>query len=60
MTGGFISMLGMLLLLMYTTSKLMDFYGNTSKEYLNYFAFYLFLLLSYVVLPKKYNKIVID
>lgn len=59
-TGTFISLLGITLLFMYSTTKLMDFYGIDVSAYGSYFVFYLFLLLSYFILPTKYSKIGIE
>ena len=56
-TGKLISFLGVTLLFMYASSKIMDFYGIGSSAYGSYFAFYLFLLLSYFILPTKYSQI---
>jgi hypothetical protein len=52
-----ISLFGITLLFMYASSKIMDFYGIGSSAYGSYFAFYLFLLLSYFILPTKYSQI---
>ena len=56
-TGLFISLVGATLLLMYAISQIMKFYGINISEYGYYFAFYLFLLLSFFVLPNNYNNI---
>ncbi len=49
--------LGVSLLLIYGLTKILDFYGVDISVYGSYLAFYIFLLLSYFVLPSDYYKI---
>jgi hypothetical protein len=51
-----ITIIGTSLLLMYGLSKILDFYGIGINSYGSYFAFYLFLLLSYFVLPRNFIR----
>jgi hypothetical protein len=55
-TGGIISLLGITLILIYIISKIMDFNGVSSKEYGSYITFYMFLLLSFFILPNNYSS----
>lgn len=56
-TGKIISLLGLSLLIMYAIYQIMDFYGVNISEYGYYFVFYLFILLSYFVLPSNYKNV---
>jgi hypothetical protein len=49
-----ITILGISLLLMYGITKILDFYGIGIDVYGSYLAFYIFMLLSYFVLPHNY------
>ena len=52
-----ITVLGISMLFIYIAVKILDFYGINISQYGSYFFFYLFLLLSYFVLPNKYTTI---
>jgi hypothetical protein len=56
-TSSLITGLGILILLTYGSIKILDFYGISINVYGSYLAFYIFLLLSYYVLPKYYTQI---
>lgn len=51
-----ITILGVTLLLVYGTTRILEFYGIGINIYGSYLAFYLFLLLSAFVLPRNYHK----
>ena len=52
-----ITVLGISMLFIYIAVKILDFYGINISQYGSYFFLYLFLLLSYFVLPNKYTTI---
>ena len=49
--------LGITIILIYSLSKILDFYGVGVESYGKYFAFYFFLLLSSFILPRYYPTI---
>jgi len=49
-----ITILGISLLLFYGMSKILEFYGIGANVYGSYMAFYLFLVISFFVLPRYY------
>jgi hypothetical protein len=51
-TGKTIFILGISLILLYTITTILNFYGIGPEIYGIYITFYLFLLLSYFVLPR--------
>jgi predicted cobalt transporter CbtA len=48
-----ITFVGFTLILFYVVSKIMNFYGYGTEVYGAYMGFYLFLLLSVLVLPRE-------
>jgi hypothetical protein len=52
-----VTIIGISLLLIYAITKILDFFGIGIDVYGSYLAFYLFLLLSYFVLPREYYKL---
>jgi hypothetical protein len=52
-----VTIIGISLLLIYSITKILDFFGIGIDVYGSYLAFYLFLLLSYFVLPREYYKL---
>lgn len=50
-TGTIITLIGFSILIMYAMSQLLNFYGIGSNVYGIYFVFYVFILLSILVLP---------
>lgn len=54
MSTSLVTSLGISLLLMYTLSQLLSFYGFGLTEYSVYFMFYLFLLVAIYLVPKKF------
>lgn len=53
-----ITILGIFVLFFFTISKLFSFYGVGSEWYGIYVAFYAFIMLSLVILPKKIPSLV--
>lgn len=54
MSGTIITTIGFSLLFVYGLTKLLDFYGIGINVYGSYIAFYIFLLITYFVLPSDY------
>ena len=52
-----ITLIGIAILLIYSITKILDFFGIGIDVYGSYLAFYLFLLLTYFVLPREYYKL---
>ncbi len=52
-----VTIIGLALLLIYAITKILDFFGIGIDVYGSYLAFYIFLLLSYFVLPRENFKI---
>lgn len=52
-----ISMLGIALLLFYGITRILEFYGIGINIYGSYVAFYIFILISILVLPNNYMNI---
>lgn len=52
-----ITIIGLALLLIYAITKILDFFGIGIDVYGSYLSFYLFLLLSYFVLPHENFKL---
>ncbi len=52
-----ITLVGIAILLIYSITKILDFFGIGIDVYGSYLAFYLFLLLTYFVLPREYYKL---
>jgi hypothetical protein len=52
-----ISMLGIALLLFYGITRILEFYGIGINVYGSYVAFYIFILISILVLPNNYMNI---
>jgi hypothetical protein len=55
-----ITIIGIALLLIYSITKILEFFGIGIDVYGSYLAFYLFILLSYFVLPRHYYMLKID
>uniref|UniRef100_A0A6C0KQB7 Uncharacterized protein n=1 Tax=viral metagenome TaxID=1070528 RepID=A0A6C0KQB7_9ZZZZ len=53
-----ISILGLSILLMYSLSKILEFYGIGINVYGSYMAFYIFILISIFILPRNYSGII--
>lgn len=53
MAGNLIAELGISLIALYCTMKILDFYGIGADEYAIFVAFYLFLAMCKYVLPHK-------
>ena len=56
-TSIIITILGLSLLLVYSLSKILEFYGIGINMYGSYISFYLFLLISAFILPQQYATI---
>jgi hypothetical protein len=52
-----ISILGIALLLFYGITRILEFYGIGINVYGSYIAFYIFILISMLVLPHNYMNI---
>ena len=52
-----ITTLGMSILLVYGFTRILEFYGVGINVYGSYIAFYLFILISWFVLPRDYVKL---
>ena len=52
-----VTIVGIALLSIYALTKILEFFGIGIDVYGSYLAFYLFLLLSYFVLPREYYKL---
>ena len=50
----FITNIGIAIIVLYATIKLLEFYGVEMNSYGVYLAFYLFLFISTFILPKQY------
>jgi len=57
MSSIIITTIGISWLLVYGVIKILEFYGIGINIYGSYIAFYLFLLLSYFILPREYFKL---
>ena len=56
-TSSIITILGVSLLLFYTIVTILKFYGISESVYGTYLLFYIFLILSILVLPSDYPKV---
>ena len=55
-TSTIITSLGVFILLVYGITKVLEFYGVGINVYGSYLAFYFFLLITVLVLPRNYPK----
>jgi hypothetical protein len=55
MTTSIVTTAGVAILLLYTLSQLLSFYGFSLRDYSIYFMFYLFLLVALYLVPKKFS-----
>lgn len=55
-TSTIITSLGVSILLVYGITKVLEFYGVGINVYGSYLAFYFFLLITVLVLPRNYPK----
>lgn len=55
-TNTLLWILVLFLLLMYILTQILNFYGVDASYYGTYFAFYLFLLLTMLVLPQRISQ----
>lgn len=53
-----ISILGLSILLIYSLTKILEFYGIGINVYGSYMAFYIFILISIFILPRNYSGII--
>lgn len=56
-TSSIITILGVSLLLFYTIITILKFYGINESVYGTYLLFYIFIILSILVLPTDYPKV---
>lgn len=56
-TGSAITGIGIIILLIYGISRILEFYGIGVDKYGSYLAFYLFLFISAYIIPTKYKNI---
>ena len=54
MLGKTITIIGFSLIFMYVISQILNFYGIGTSIYGNYMVFYLFIIISLLVLPTAY------
>ena len=52
-----ITTLGISILLFYSTVTILKFYGVNESVYATYLLFYIFIVLSMIVLPTEYPKL---
>jgi len=52
-----ITMLGITILVMYSITKILNFYGVGVDKYGSYLVFYIFLLICYYIFNSEYPKI---
>jgi hypothetical protein len=52
-----ITTFGLAILIIYTVSKILNFYGISIDKYGPYLVFYIFLLLCYYILNGEYTKL---
>ena len=58
-TSSIITVLGLSILILYGVTRILEFYGIGINIYGSYMAFYVFLLISALVLPREYPKIIV-
>jgi len=51
----YVTLIGITIIFYYCMSKILSFYGVSPDTYNMYFYFYVFLILSLLILPKKYS-----
>jgi uncharacterized membrane protein (DUF2068 family) len=56
-TSSIITTLGVFILLSYGLIKILEFYGIGINVYGSYIAFYAFLVISAIILPREYYKL---
>ena len=49
-----ITILGITLIIFYCITQILNFYGISISSYGIYFAFFIFMMISYVILPHNY------
>jgi hypothetical protein len=52
----FVTTLGITIILFYSVTKILKFYGVGEEVYGYYLAFYVFLIITYFILPSSYPK----
>ena len=52
-----VTVVGITLLIIYGLTKVLNFYGIDSSIYGSYLAFYIFIMISALVLPREYVRI---
>ncbi len=52
-----VTIIGIAILLIYALTKILNFFGIGIDVYGSYLAFYIFLLITYFVLPRDYYKL---
>ena len=57
MQGSTITNIGLSIILLYSITQIMQFYGVGMNVYGSYVSFYVFLYLSTLILPKEYPKL---
>jgi hypothetical protein len=57
MNASIITALGLFLLITYSTTQLLKFYGVSVETYGLYLVFYLFLLVTAFILPRNYSTL---
>ncbi len=57
MDASIITALGLFLLITYSATQLLNFYGVSVETYGLYLVFYLFLIVSAFILPRNYSML---
>lgn len=57
MQGSTITNIGLSIILLYSITQILQFYGVGVNVYGSYISFYVFLYLSTFILPKEYPKL---
>ena len=57
MNASIITALGLFLLITYSTTQILKFYGVSVETYGLYLVFYLFLLVTAFILPRNYSML---
>lgn len=53
MSSSIVTTIGVAILLLYTISQLLTFYGFSLRDYSIYFMFYLFMIVALYLIPKN-------
>ena len=59
-TSSTITILGISIIVIYSLIKILEFYGINLNVYGSYISFYVFIIITSVILPREYPKLVIS